>query len=99
METVLSCPLGSACEEAKDGKLHRCRWYVEVGTLDEDTGMMVNQYRECAISIQVLLLTELKRQSKGVQQAVDSRGNEQILRQDAFLELARESKRLSNGGN
>ena len=28
MDVKVTCPLGSECEEIKDNKLHRCRWYI-----------------------------------------------------------------------
>ncbi len=33
LEVVMTCPLGSKCEEIKDNKIHRCMWYQKfVGT-------------------------------------------------------------------
>lgn len=89
IETVTFCPLGKTCEEIKDGKIHRCRWYLKMSKSDGRGNQIPgSEWDECAISLQSLHLTEMKKGQLGVQQAVESRGNEQIKRADAFLELA-----------
>lgn len=79
METVVTCPLGHTCEEARDGKIYRCRWLVNMCSADKD-GQPVpgTEYDECAIPLQGIHLTELKRGTLGVQQAVESRMNNLI---------------------
>ena len=100
METVLTCPLGSVCEEAKDGKIHRCRWLTRMGKFD-DNGQAIpgSEYDECAIPLLGLHLTELKKGTLGVQKAVEKRGNAMVDRQDKFLKLAEDTqvRRLNNG--
>lgn len=89
METVLTCPLGSVCEEAKDGKLHRCAWYAKTGTIDEDTGLFVpgSEQNVCSIPMLGVHLTELKRRMLGVQTAVEDARNNSVERQDKLLKL------------
>lgn len=28
LKVILNCPLGHKCEEAKDGAIHRCAWFL-----------------------------------------------------------------------
>ena len=79
METVATCPLGHTCEEARDGKIYRCRWFIKLAKADEQ-GQPIpgSEYDECAIAMQSVHLTELKKGNLGVQQAVESRMNNLI---------------------
>ncbi len=83
METVLTCPLGHICEEARDGKVYRCHWYVSTYRVDQQ-GQKVPESEQdiCAISSLPLHLTELKKASRGVQGSVESFRNEVSSRQD-----------------
>ena len=93
IETVLFCPLGQTCEEIKDGKIYRCRWYLAMSKGDDKGNRIPNSdWSECAISLQSLHLTEMKKGQRGIQKAVESRANEQIKRADAFIELVLETK-------
>lgn len=76
MEVHLTCPLGHTCEEARDGAIYRCRWFKEYGETDK-AGAIVpgSAFRDCAIPMDGLHLTELKKGIRGVQAAVESRGN------------------------
>lgn len=77
METVATCPLGHTCEEVRDGKVYRCRWFVKMGIVEEKTGQMKpdTEYDDCAIPLQGVHLTELKKRSLGIQSAVEKRMN------------------------
>ena len=71
-----------------------------MGKADEN-GQMISgsEYDECAIPLLGLHLTELKKGTRGIQEAVEMRGNDMINRQDRFLELAEgtQVRRLNNG--
>lgn len=99
METVTTCPLGHICEEARDGKIYRCAWYVHMGVADEDTGQMdpASEYDVCSIPALGAHMTELKKRTIGVQSAVESRGNKIIKRQDDFISLVRDTMSTKGG--
>lgn len=76
MEVHLTCPLGHTCEEARGGAVYRCRWFKEYGETDKDGAIVPGSaFRDCSISMDGLHLTELKKGIRGVQAAVESRGN------------------------
>jgi hypothetical protein len=80
IETVLTCPLGHTCEETRDGKIYRCRWLISLAKGDERGNIAPGtEYDECAIAMQSVHLTELKKSSLGVQGAVESRLNKLIM--------------------
>ena len=59
LEVKTFCPLGSKCEEAKDGALHRCAWYTPVRGYDINTGEMLTEDRwECGMFWLPRLLVE-----------------------------------------
>ena len=43
IETVLTCPLGSQCEEVKGGKLHKCAWLITLAGRNPQTGEMMDE--------------------------------------------------------
>lgn len=94
-ETILTCPLGHTCEDARDGKIYRCRWLCSMGQTDAN-GQLIpgTEYDECAIPLQGLHLTELKKGTRGVQAAVESRMNN-LIRLAESPELR--NKRLEHG--
>lgn len=57
LEVKLTCPLGSQCEEARDGALHRCSWYTHVRGYDINTGQDIDSW-SCAIELLPKLLVE-----------------------------------------
>jgi len=89
METIMTCPLGSECEEAKEGKIYRCRWYVMTGKFDAETNQIIpdSEYHECCLPMLSLHLTELKKGTRGVQKAVESGRNEATEAQEKLLSL------------
>lgn len=70
METVLTCPLGHTCIDARDGKLYRCRWYLSMKHTAADG--TETEYDECALVVHSIHLSELKGNTRGVQAAVES---------------------------
>ncbi len=79
------CPIGHCCD---DCNLYRPMYKTVQGG-------EVKQIWDCTFNIIATLQSETKERTLGVQQAVESRGNEQIKRADAFLNLAIESKNAS----
>ncbi len=57
MDVVLTCPLGSVCEEAKAGKLHRCRWFVKLRGKDPQSEEQFDE-RRCSMEWLPLLQVE-----------------------------------------
>jgi hypothetical protein len=74
VEVVPTCPLGHTCEEARDGKLYRCRWYVQVAGQHPQTGEDVNKW-DCAIAWQTVIGVEIARTQRGTSSAVESLRN------------------------
>lgn len=95
IETVLTCPLGSKCEEVKDGKLHRCNWFIELAGQNPTTGEHMNE-KGCAMSWLPILLVENASRQRGTTAAVESLRNETAQRQDAALQALSRSGKPSN---
>lgn len=75
IKTVLTCPLGSTCEEVRDGEVKRCAWYVKMRGSDPSTGEEKDE-SACAMSWLPLLLVENSRQQVRTTGAVESFRNE-----------------------
>jgi len=83
MEEVVTCPLGSKCEEIKDNKIHRCAWHVKmVGT---DAGGKDHDEWGCAMTWQPILLAENTRTNRGQTAAIESMRNENNARQSEAI--------------
>lgn len=95
IETVLKCPLGKLCEEAKDGKIYRCMWLVETEQLDAN-GRPIEDTRDktCAIPMLSVHLSQLKMRTLGVQHAVESARNETTKQSANLLELVRQENAI-----
>lgn len=72
-----SCPLGSQCEEVKDGAIMRCRWYTRVRGRDMNTGEEVDDWR-CAMNWLPMLLIENSGMQRSTGAAVESFRNEMV---------------------
>lgn len=77
VETVLTCPLGSKCEEIKDNKIHRCAWFTQLAGKNPSTGETLDE-RGCAITWLPILLVENSMQQRSTSAAVESFRNEVI---------------------
>lgn len=75
IKTVLTCPLGSSCEEIKDGAIHRCAWYTKLAGVNPNTGESVDEHG-CAMSWLPMLLIENSMQQRSTSAAVESFRNE-----------------------
>lgn len=79
MEIVKTCPLGHTCEEARNNKIYRCRWYQSYSRVDyQGHPVPGSEYSECCIPMESLHLTDMKKSTLGVQKAVESRMNSLI---------------------
>lgn len=97
IEVVPTCPLGHTCEEVRDGKIYRCRWYVQVAGENPQTGEKVDTW-DCAIAWGPVLAVEQARTNRGQTAALESFRNEMVAGQDTFARLvqAAAQKRLPN---
>lgn len=75
IETVITCPLGSKCEEVRDGAVHRCVWFLQIAGQDPNTGETRDE-RGCAMAWMPILLIENSRQQVRTTAAVESFRNE-----------------------
>ena len=71
METVITCPLGHECETAKDNKVYRCAWLVEVAGKNPQSEEVVNEKR-CAMAWMPVLMVENAQTNRGQTQAIES---------------------------
>jgi len=84
METrTADCPLGSECEEIKDGVKYLCPWYVKVRGKHPPSEEEIDDWR-CAIAWTPLLLIENSQQQRQTGAAVESFRNE-MVKQNASL--------------
>lgn len=77
IKTVLTCPLGSKCEEIKDGAIHRCAWFTTLQGTNPQTGESVDE-RGCAMAWLPVLLVENSRNVMSTSAAVESFRNEMV---------------------
>ena len=75
IKTVLTCPLGSKCEEIKDGAIHRCAWWTKLAGTNPNTGESVDEHG-CAMSWLPMLMIENSMQQRSTSAAVESFRNE-----------------------
>lgn len=84
----LTCPLGSKCEEIKDGKILRCAWYQEVFVNNE------SDHWECAIAFSNTLQSEMKNRIVGLQHSIESFRNVTDERQQQFNNILSQAAKL-----
>ena len=77
VEVKLSCPLGHQCEEARDGAIHRCAWFIRLAGTNPTTGEQADEHG-CSMSWLPVLLVENARVSRGTSAAVESFRNEMV---------------------
>lgn len=89
IKTVLTCPLGSKCEEIKDGAIHRCAWYTKLAGTNPNTGEVLDEHG-CAMSWLPMLMIENSMQQRSTSAAVESFRNETMqANQSSQLLLAK----------
>jgi len=86
VEVKTFCPLGSKCEEAKDGMIHRCAWYGRVRGVDKNTGEEVDDWR-CAMNWMPFLLIENSAMQRSTSAAVESFRNEMVKANESSQQL------------
>lgn len=79
IETVITCPLGSKCEEIKDNKLHRCSWYTQLQGINPQTNEPINTWN-CSLAWMPILLVENAGTNRGQTAALESFRNAVVLR-------------------
>lgn len=77
LEIELTCPLGHKCEEARDGKIMRCAWFVTLQGQNPNNGEVMDE-QGCAMNWVPVLLVENSRVSRGTSAAVESFRNEMV---------------------
>jgi hypothetical protein len=77
LKTVLTCPLGSKCEEIKDNAIHRCMWYQTFAGTNPNTGESVDE-KGCSMAWLPILMIENSRQQLSTSAAVESFRNEMV---------------------
>ena len=91
IDVVITCPLGSTCEEIVRGKIHRCAWYTEMKGTDA-SGEDCNQWK-CAMAWMPILQTEVAGTQRGVAASINSMRNENVKRQDLALKAMNEASK------
>ncbi len=86
IEVEYFCPLGSKCEEIKDGKIMRCRWYTKVVGKNPQSEEYIDQW-DCSLAwLPILLLENAQRTMQTTATLQDFR-NESTERQETFNKL------------
>ena len=71
MDIKIICPLGSKCQEAKDGKVFRCAWYVKLAGKDPQSNKEFDEWR-CAMAWLPVMLVEVSQTNRGQTGAIES---------------------------
>lgn len=96
METEITCPLGSKCEEIKDNQMHRCAWYTNIVGKDPQSEEMIDKW-ECAIAFMPMLQIEMSQTNRGQTAALESLRNETVTGQAQFNKImSQATNRLEN---
>lgn len=98
IEVKISCPLGSTCEEVKDGAIHRCAWYTQVRGTNMNTGEEVDDWR-CAMNWMPMLLIENSGMQRQTGAAVESFRNEMVKANDTNQKILLSSMQQVNSSN
>ena len=88
IKTILTCPLGSKCEEIKDGAIHKCAWYTKLAGTNTNTGEVMDEFG-CAITWLPMLLIENSMQQRSTSSAVESFRNEMVEANTVSQQLLR----------
>lgn len=86
IKTILTCPLGSKCEEIKDNAIHKCAWYTKLAGTNPNTGEVVDEVG-CAITWMPMLLIENSMQQRSTSAAVESFRNEMTQANESSQQL------------
>lgn len=86
LDIKMSCPLGHKCEEARDGFLHRCVWFIRMVGMNPVSGEEMDEYG-CAMAWTPILLVENARTGRGTSAAVESFRNEMVKANEMTKEI------------
>lgn len=78
-DIIYTCPLGSVCEEIKDNKRHRCRWYIKLKGQDPQADKQIEEYR-CAMEWKIIIGLEHSKFERQTGAAVESLRNVVAMR-------------------
>jgi hypothetical protein len=93
LEIENTCPLGSTCEEVKDGKINRCAWYTKVIGQNPQSEEQIEDWA-CAISWLPMLQIEMSQTNRGQTEALESFRNETVKGQTVFNTLVEKRNNL-----
>ena len=79
IDTIITCPLGSTCEEIKDNKVHRCAWYTQLAGKHPQSNEEINEWK-CSLAWMPILLVENAGTNRGQTAALESFRN-QVIKQ------------------
>lgn len=86
LKTVLSCPLGHKCQEAKGDHIEQCAWFTKMAGENPQTGEIVDEYG-CAMTWLPILLVENAKTNRGTSAAVESFRNEMVNANNSSQQL------------
>lgn len=89
LDIEYTCPLGSKCEEVKDGKIMRCAWYTKVMGKDPQSDKDIENWG-CAMSWMPILMIEMSQTNRGQTSALESFRNETVEKQGEFNNLVQQ---------
>jgi hypothetical protein len=85
-DVIITCPLGSKCEEIKDNKIHRCAWYTKiVGTDPQDSKKEYDDWK-CAIAWMPILDLEVANINRINTSTLASFRNEVVDTKQSYIE-------------
>lgn len=74
---VLTCPLGSKCQDARDGVMYQCAWFTKLAGKNPNTGEAIDEHG-CAMSWVPVLLIENSAQQRSTSAGIESFRNEMV---------------------
>lgn len=95
VETVITCPLGSKCQEVVDGKMHQCAWFIELKGKNPQTGDEIDE-GNCAMAWQPILLIENSSQTRDVARSVQDLRNRTLEQQKKAIEVIQNAESSSS---
>ena len=84
LEVIITCPLGSACEEIKDNKHYRCRWFQKLYGKNPQSEELLDE-RRCVFEWSNILQIEHSQFERQTGKAVESFRNLMVEGQNMFL--------------
>lgn len=90
IEVKTFCPLGSKCEEVKDGAIHRCAWYAMVRGKNENTGEEIDDWG-CSMNWMPYLLIENSKRQRDTGKEIETLRNDMAKANEMGLQVLLES--------